>query len=92
MRIKQQSLALLASLLVLIVSGYLTYYYAYRASMAYYTNDPERREVMSHLQRYADISSVVFICAGLTCVALSILIFRARRQARIGDLGDKHTA
>ena len=86
MKVKPHSIALVASLLVLVVSGGLAVDFIIRSSMAYYYyNGPERAEQMERLQIYAEIGFVVFLVAAAASIILGVLVYRNRRRARTRD-------
>jgi len=92
MRLRPHHLALIASLVILLVSGGLMVDFLYRASMAYYDVEPARTQQMHRYQNYADICSVVFIIAAVASIIFGVLAFRRRRRAQTRDLHESHVA
>src|SRR3954451_19702511 len=81
MRIKGKSAGLIASLFVLVASGWFGADFALRAAMAYYSDDPARGAAMRRLEHYAVIASVVLVLAAAASIVFGIFVFRARKQA-----------
>lgn len=87
MILRPQPLALIASLVILMVSGGLVVDYTLGSSMAYYADEPSRSERMYRLQLYTEILSVVFIIAVFASIIFGVLAYRSRRRAETGDGG-----
>ena len=92
MRLRPHHLALIASLVILFVSGGLLADFLFRAAMAYYDLEPARTEQMHRFQSYADICSVAFVIAAIASIVFGILAFRRRRRAQTEDLHESHVA
>ena len=92
MRLRPHHLALVASLVILFVSGGLLADFLFRAAMAYYDVEPARTEQMHRFQSYADICSVAFVVAAVASIIFAILAFRRRKRAQAGNLHESHVA
>jgi ABC-type Fe3+ transport system permease subunit len=92
MRLRTQAVALIASLVILVVSGVFVVDYTLGSSMAYYAGEPSRTERMLRLQNFADIWLVVFIIAAVASIIFGVLVYRRRRRAQTKDLHESHVA